>query len=221
MPVYCETALYGAGAFPAEPVNSVTSLVPVIAGLLALLWLWRRRERAGVPWLLAVLALWTGLGSIAWHALRTELALILDTAPGLLYFVIVVLAWPHLLGARFFGPALIALVVALAVLVPGSLVLRLALAIALLVLAASWLLWLTWRRRPAAFAAAAAMVAGGAAALVFRSADASLCQTVPFGSHFLWHVFLGLAAYAGVRMTARLAGAGGSRRPTAQAPRAG
>ena len=33
-----------------------------------------------------------------------------------------------------------------------------------------------------------------------RTLDLSVCEAIPVGTHFFWHIFLGMAAYAGVRM---------------------
>jgi hypothetical protein len=35
-------------------------------------------------------------------------------------------------------------------------------------------------------------------ALVFRTADLLVCPYFPLGTHFLWHIFLSLAAFLGV-----------------------
>lgn len=206
MPYYCETALNAIGSFPAEPVNSLTSLVPAVIGALALWQLWREGWGGRIALLLAGLTLLTGLGSTAWHALRTPLALTLDTAPGVLYFLVVVLAWPAMLGSRKLSAIVPAGLVAVAVLMPRDDRLLFIAAIVLALLAtAVLLLVLTWQRCRPAFPPALAMVGAAAMALGFRSLDLQACDTIPIGTHFLWHIFLGLAAYAGIRMAVALA----------------
>ena len=39
-----------------------------------------------------------------------------------------------------------------------------------------------------------------ALALALRSIALQVCETISFGTHFFWHIFLGTAAYAGFRM---------------------
>ena len=115
MPVYCETWLYPPGAFPAEPINTATSLVPVVLGVLALLFLLRRTDQGRVAYGLAIFLVLTGLGSVAWHALRTDLTLLLDALPGVIYFVVLLFFWAYYLGGRYFGVIPIGLIVAIMV----------------------------------------------------------------------------------------------------------
>jgi len=35
-------------------------------------------------------------------------------------------------------------------------------------------------------------------AFIFRTADLSVCGLIPFGTHFLWHIFLSGAAYLAI-----------------------
>ena len=201
MPVYCETWLYGYGSFPAEPLNAGTSLVPVGLGALSLYFLIRRGEGSPVVYLLAALLISTGLGSTAWHAIRDQVALTADTMPGLFYFAVMLFFWIYHLGGRFWGVLPLA-VIALLIhfLWPVS---REALFIALgvfVVTLALGMLGLTYRRRRAAFKLALATVGFAALALALRSIDLQVCETIPFGTHFFWHIFLGTAAYAGIRM---------------------
>ncbi len=201
MPVYCETWLYGYGSFPAEPLNAATSLVPVVLGALAFYFLIRRGEGGPVVYLLATLLIATGLGSTAWHATREQAALTADTAPGLLYFAVILFFWVYYLGGRFWGFSPLASIALLVhFLWPVS---REALFIVLgafVVALALGLLGLTYRRRRAAFKPALVTVGFAALALALRSIDLQVCETISFGTHFFWHIFLGTAAYAGIRM---------------------
>jgi hypothetical protein len=205
MPVYCETWLYGYGSFPAEPINAATSLVPVALGALALYFLIRRREGGWAAPLLAVLLIFTGMGSTAWHATREQVALTADTMPGLAYFAVLTLLWVYYLGGRWLGVLpLAAIALLIHFLWPVS---REALFIGLgafTVTLAATLIYLTWHRRRAAFRLALATVGFAALALALRSIDKSVCDTIPIGTHFFWHIFLASAAYCGVRMMVRL-----------------
>lgn len=201
LPIYCETFLYPSGAFPAEPINAGTSFVPVILGILALLFLLRRKDAGRVAYSLAALLILTGMGSVAWHSLRTDLTLMVDALPGVVYFAVLLFFWVYYLGGRYFGVVPIAAIVALMVFLrPAAreesqivmLVVVVALAVGLLVA--------TWLRRRHAFKFAFAMVGFVAVAMTLRSIDLGVCETIPFGTHFFWHIFLASAAYTGVRM---------------------
>lgn len=210
LPFYCETMLNSLGTFPAEPVNTITSFVPVVFGVLALLYVVRQKRENRVAFALAVLTILTGIGSIAWHASRTEITLILDALPGLIYFAVVLFFWAYYLGGRYLGLALVAGFVALMVLMPpmarseNQLIM-----VAVLAIAAGGLLFATWSKRRGAFPFATMMVGCAVVALTLRTLDLSTCNAIPVGTHFFWHIFLGIAAYAGVRMMSSLKHASG------------
>jgi hypothetical protein len=214
MPIYCETSLNTLGTFPAEPINSWTSLAPVILGALALIYLLRRRPDSRVAYILAILAILTGLGSISWHALRTDWALIVDAVPGVIYFMIIVFFWFYYLGARYWGLAVLAGFIAATVLIPSELgVLKPLIGVLVLLAIAIGLVIATWYRRRHAFKFALPMIGAGIIAITLRALDLSVCETIPFGTHFFWHIFLGIAAYAGVRMIVLLKVDPGSTQP--------
>lgn len=205
MPVYCETWLYPPGAFPAEPINTATSLVPVVLGVLALLFLLRRTDQGRVAYGLAIFLVLTGLGSVAWHALRTDLTLLLDALPGVIYFVVLLFFWAYYLGGRYFGVIPIGLIVAIMVVLrPASHEEARIVVIGVVAALAAGLLMATWLRKRHAFKLALAMVGCALVAATLRTLDLSVCDTIPFGTHFFWHIFLATAAYAGVRMMVAL-----------------
>ncbi len=203
--MYCETWLYQPGAFPAEPINAVTSFVPVVLGVLALLFLLRRTDQGYVAYGLAILFLLTGLGSVAWHSFRTDLTLTIDALPGVVYFVVLLLFWVYYLGGRFFGVIPIGLIVAIIVFFrPESQGEARIAVISVVVALAAGLLAVTWLRKRHAFKFALAMVGCALVAATLRTLDLSVCETIPFGTHLFWHIFLAIASYAGVRMIVEL-----------------
>lgn len=209
-PLYCETLIDAANRlFPIEPLNTLTSIIPVGAGLLALWWLWRNRYQHVIPYALALLALLTGIGSVLWHGTRTSLALSFDVVPGLLYFLLILVAWPSLLANRFWGYAALTVTIGgtwgltysfppLPVAGPPLWLFGVSTAVAV------FLLSVTYVRARWAFTNSCLMVVAALAAALFRTIDLLVCDVLPFGTHFLWHIFLGVAAYAGVRLTAQL-----------------
>jgi len=199
VPVYCETALNWLGTFPAEPINTITSFVPVATGLLALLYLLRRRERNAVAYTLAGLTIMTGLGSVAWHATRTSLALTVDALPGVAYFIVIAFFWLYAIGNRWIAVAFSAVFAVMVFLVPRVEGVFTVFLISVVVTAIG-LVVATWYRNRPAFGFAALAVGAGLIAVTMRTLDSRVCDLIPFGTHFLWHVFLGIAAYAGVRL---------------------
>lgn len=199
MPVYCETALNWLGSFPAEPVNTITSFVPVVTGLLALFYLLRHRHRNAVAYTLAGLTIMTGLGSVAWHATRTSLALTVDALPGVAYFIVIAFFWLSYVGNRWIAIAASAVFAVMIFLVP-RIEAFFAIFLVTVVVVAVGLVVATWYRNRPAFGFAALAVGAGVFAAAMRTLDSRVCDLIPFGTHFLWHVFLGIAAYAGVRL---------------------
>lgn len=205
LPIYCETALNTLGTFPAEPVNTITSFAPVIFGIFALWFLARNKHTDKVAYTLAVLTVLTGLGSVAWHAMRTELTLFIDWFPGAIYFLTVVFFWTYYAAGRNLSLILLLSFSVLAFLVPFPVIQEYRLIIiAVMVLIAAGLVAATWYRRQDAIKPALWMVGAAFVAVTLRTLDLSVCDAIPIGTHFFWHIFLGLAAYAGVRMVLRL-----------------
>lgn len=201
LPIYCETALNALGSFPFEPVNAATSFFPVLMGVLALYYLRRNRTGGAAAYSLAVLTILTGLGSVAWHAMRTELTLLIDALPGVAYFVVVTVVWLYHIGARYYAVLFVMGFVALMLLVsPADREAQRGIIIGVLGLVAAAMVVATWYRKRPAFKFAFLMVGSAAAAATFRMLDLHSCDMIAVGTHFFWHILLGVAAYAGVRM---------------------
>jgi len=206
LPYYCETALNKLGTFPAEPVNTWTSLVPVMFGVLALIFLIRNQHTNKIAYTLATLTVVTGLGSVAWHSMRTPLTLFVDWLPGAIYLLILVFFWSYYAGGRYLGVLLLIAFAGLVFLVPFPIIRQYQLFIITgMLTVAVGLLFGTWFRKRPAFKFAALMMGSAVIAVTFRTLDLSICKSFPVGTHFFWHIFLGLAAYLGVRMIVVLA----------------
>lgn len=211
MPVYCETAHPWMGI--AEPVNFFTNALILLAALCATLRILRDKpDHAAGLWLLVVLLYATGVGSALWHGLRTHWALRLDSLSGLFFLLALVGLWAGQLWGRLAGwLSVIGFVALAAALLWLSLRLMGGVATALrpvmfvpffagVVAVGAVLIRASFRRagRGAAWLGTLTVLCGVAAATA-RSLDIEVCPVLPIGSHFLWHGFLALAAYLGIR----------------------
>ncbi|MGR3493878.1 ceramidase domain-containing protein [Citreimonas sp.] len=182
---YCERL---GPAFWAEPVNAATNA----AFLIAALWVWRGAR--GIERVLAVVLFAIGVGSFLFHTLAQAWAGLADVLPILLFILLYVYAanrhfwgwpaWASALGAAAFVPYAVVLGRVFA-LVPGLGGSAAYAPVPLLIYAYA----LALRRRAPATARGLAVGATIlVASLTARTLDAPLCEAIPLGTHFLWHV---------------------------------
>lgn len=189
---YCERT---SAAYWAEPVNAVTNA----AFLLAAVVMWRRTEGLPLARAMCVVLGAIGVGSYLFHTHANGLTAALDVGPILVFILLYVFAATRdllALGPLWAAGAVAAFFPYAALTVPafgwampflGSSagyapipVLIFAYALAL-------------RRRAPATARGMAVGAGVlVVSLTFRTLDYPLCDVVPFGTHFLWHILNGL-----------------------------
>ncbi len=185
-------------SFWAEPVNALTNVAFIAAAVMALVD-WRRggsSDRAVLALIIVVFAI--GLGSFAFHTLATRGARLLDVIPiGVFIYGYFLLALRRMLGVPWVYSvvlliAFMALSNGLAILVPrevlnGSTGYFPALG-ALLVF--GWLLRDSAQGRAMLIAAAIFIVS-----LALRIVDLDICDAIPLGTHFLWHVLNAVLLY--------------------------
>jgi hypothetical protein len=185
-------------SFWAEPVNALTNVAFIAAAAMALMD-WRRvgnSDRAVLALIIVVFAI--GFGSFAFHTLATRGARLLDVVPiGIFIYGYFLLALRRMLCVPWVYSvvlliAFVALSNALAIMVPrevlnGSTGYFPALG-ALLVI--GWLLRDSPQGR-AMLTAAAIFVAS----LALRIVDLDICDAVPLGTHFLWHLLNAMLLY--------------------------
>ena len=191
-------------SFWAEPLNAWTNFAFLLAALLAFN-LWRRQKAADWPvaaLIVVVVLIW--IGSFLFHTMPAPWSRQADVIPIRLFaFGYFALAVCRFVGLGLLGTALAtALFLAAFYVVTGPAEFLLPSAIrgatagyatylvALLAIAA--LLVRKDRQIALRLAVAAAVFV---AALVFRSIDRAVCQSVPYGTHFLWHVLNAAVLY--------------------------
>ena len=185
-------------SFWAEPVNALTNVAFIAAAVMALID-WRRggsSDRAVFALILVVFAI--GLGSFAFHTLATRGARLLDVIPiGVFIYGYFLLALRRMLGLPLVYcivllGAFMALSNGLAIAVPrevlnGSTGYFPALAALLII---GWLLRDSPQGR--AMLTAGAIFVGS---LALRIVDLDICDALPLGTHFLWHVLNAMLLY--------------------------
>ena len=199
MDAYCERV--GMGLF-AEPLNAVSNISFLLAAWAA--WVLAKRVgalSAGVRVLIAIGAS-VGVGSILWHTYPTMSTLILDIVPILIFIVwfiwlytrnvagmrplFTVASVAAFLSATFLAFPFAGVLHGAPVYTPGLVV--------TLVLGA----FHARERRVARFTL---LAAAGVylVALFFRTIDNEVCPVLPIGTHYLWHLLIGLVTYLAMR----------------------
>ena len=199
MDAYCERV--GMGLL-AEPLNAVSNVSFLLAAWAA--WVVAKRTgalSAGVRALIAIGAS-VGIGSILWHTYPTMPTLILDSVPILIFIMWYIWLYVrNVIGMRppFAVASAAAFLLATLLAFPFAGVLHGAFVytpglVVTLVLG----LFHARERRVARFTL---LAAAGVylAALFFRTIDNEVCPVLPIGTHFLWHILIGLVTYQAMR----------------------
>ena len=196
---YCERT---SEAWSAEPINAVSNAAFLIAGFAAW-WLAKQRKALVEDTLLAVLLVIIpaiGIGSFIFHVIATRWTEWIDVIPILVFMLLYLwLAMSRFIGflAPFRVAALLAFFAATFAIeawVPASVLwggaMYLPAIVALVVIGLMANRWTAGTRALFLLAIATFMVS-----FAMRTADASLCPALPFGTHFLWHIFNAATVY--------------------------
>ncbi len=196
---YCER--HGSGPFE-EPFNTISNLVFIWAAVEAWNLAGRHRVRTSEIHLLTFLAATVGIGSAIWHVFATPWASLMDLIPILLFQLCFL--WLYLRRCAGMKPmvatgwVLCYLMISLLMLkappyLNGSILYGPTMAV-LIGLAAYHYISRQPDRRLLGFVAILFTVA-----ITFRSLDSVACAWIPFGTHFLWHLFNGVVFYCAIR----------------------
>lgn len=204
---YCERL---SGDFWGEPINAVTNGAFLIAAALALS-SWRRGDKAVAALIALVFAI--GIGSFLFHTMPQRWTLLADVVPIQLfafgYFALALrrfLAWSPiavLLGTLAFLGFAFGLQAGLAPLLPAGM--RGSAGYAAFLLALIGMALACARRHPAVAGLLALAAAAFALSLTLRSLDPVLCDAVPFGLHWGWHLLNALVLWLLLRAANRAA----------------
>ena len=184
---YCERTDF---TFWAEPLNAVTNLGYLLVALIY----WQRMQGSAMGRVLSFILALIAIGSFLFHTTATAWAGAADSAPiGVFILVYLfalnrdVLGWPlwaALLGTVLYLPYA-ALVVPILDSVPFLTISDFYWTVPLALIA--YALGLR-RRAPGVARGLAAGAALLAVSISVRSLDLALCETLPVGTHFLWHL---------------------------------
>ena len=199
MDAYCERV--GMGVL-AEPLNAVSNVSFLMAALAA--WILAQRTgtlSAGVR-VLIVLGASVGIGSILWHTYPNMLTLILDIVPILIFICwFIWLYTRNVLGMRslFAVASVAAFLLATFLAFPFSGVLHGVIVYSPGLIVTLVLGVLHAREQRSARFTLLAAAGVYLAALFFRTIDNEVCPVLPIGTHFLWHLLIGLVTYLAIR----------------------
>jgi hypothetical protein len=199
-PIYCEDAI-ALSSFPIEPVNTVSNAAIVIFGLASLYVTTKRAPKSYDLYALGLLLTATGIGSGLWHGLREPWALAFDVTPGLFFLFAFAFCWARRLWTIIGG---LALLVAFYFAFQfsreyfGAFQQRwVAIAPAVVLTGIALVIQTAFRSKTAALLGLGAILSS-LTALGWRTFDMTACDYLPFGTHFLWHIFNSAGAFMGV-----------------------
>ncbi|MDE0590241.1 ceramidase domain-containing protein [Halocynthiibacter sp. C4] len=184
---YCERL---GPEFWAEPINAVTNLAFVLMGLLA----WRA-STLPLSRLLSAELIIIGVGSFLFHTFATAWASMADVIPILIFILTYVylanaeyLGWPKwmaLLGVVGFFPYAIGVSWLLGQIAPGLGANAIYGSVAILIALYGLILWQKQHQTAQGLLIGAGLLT---VSITLRALDEPLCGSIPFGTHFLWHI---------------------------------
>lgn len=203
--IYCERLEPGLWA---EPLNAVSNLAFIIAGLLLVVVLRRqeasvRRDPAVI--LLTVLVIAIGIGSTLFHTFAVVWAALADVIPIALFILLYMyLALKRLAGFPLWV-CLLALVAVLGLVTGmplffGFSISTYGVALSAMVVVGGFLHFVRNH-----LAGMPILVTAGifAASLTLRTIDLPLCDVLPIGTHYFWHILNAVVLYRLVRIAMR------------------
>lgn len=195
--IACESALANGASLDA--VGAFTSLIPAFFGLGVLTYLVFYRYKDFVPYVMAVLLLMTGIGSVLWQIVGVNISLVLELLPGMFFFTALLFVWPATIkNNRWFGYGALAVLFGLQFLI--SLILgqySIGSGFTSFFLVATIigfsLVYLTRTVNSRAGVISGIMLLSAMLAAFTRMYDNAACSLSPDTNFFAWHILLGFA----------------------------
>lgn len=180
-------------SFWAEPLNAISNGGFLFAAFIA--WNMAKNHSDWGPKLLAILLAAIGIGSFTFHTFATNWASLADVGP----ITAFILVYVYLTITRYFNQPFWAGLIAVAAFFPFSIYLGKAVAslfgslngsidyVPVVILIFTFAAF-TWKTKPET--GRNLLIGAGilTVSLVFRTIDASICTSVPSGTHFIWHL---------------------------------
>ena len=194
--IYCERL---DASFWSEPLNAISNAAFIIAALYCSAKARDEGRTDALTVLLVIILFAIGVGSFLFHTVATRWSGLADTLPIVLFILVYLFAATRRYLQASWFPALLAPIgfIGFAILFVKAWGAYLPSMngsegyFPVLVILISYGLLLASKGHPAALGliAAAALLS---LSLTFRSIDQATCGVLPFGTHFLWHIFNGL-----------------------------
>lgn len=198
----CQSALTAGASL--DVVSAFTSLIPAFFGLGVLLYLVVNRYKDFVPYVLAIILLMAGIGSVMWKIVGINIGFVLELLPGMFFFTALLFAWPATIkNNRWFGYGTLAISFGLQFLVSTLLsVYPVVSGFTAFFLVATiigfMLVYLTRTVNARAGVISGVMLLSAMLAAFTRMYDGAACALRPDTNFFAWHILLGFAGFMAV-----------------------
>jgi hypothetical protein len=200
--IACESALANGASL--DVVSAFTSLIPAFFGLGVLMYLVFFRYKDFVPYVMAVLLLMAGIGSVIWKLVGVNISFVLELLPGMFFFTALLFVWPATIkNNRWFGYGALAISFGLQFLISTLLsVYSIGSGFTAFFLVATiigfMLVYLTRTVNPRAGVISGVMLLSAMLAAFTRMYDTAACALRPDTNFFAWHILLGFAGFMAV-----------------------
>jgi hypothetical protein len=201
---YCEQPIIG-NYF--QPLNTLSNIFFIVAAILLYYYFRTRKIKDAKSIIFLFLIVLIGLGSFLWHLNKNKVTFFCDVIPislffvAYIYFLITVISKNKIKSAFITGIYLIFIMI-------GSIFFRSIIENNLingayeyiLTLFFFTLIWIyTYTKNRQIFRKLVLVFVLFLLALVFRQADLLVCNYIPIGTHFIWHLFTASTSYFAVR----------------------
>jgi len=205
--IYCERGI--SSQLLAEPINAITNLAFPFLGFMAFLKLKRKGVKDKYILALPVLLSIVGVGSFIYHTTRSPFTLLFDAIPIYIFVLFsLFLVLKKLLKGQTKALATILMLVAvelvLSLVVPRDF-LNGSIGHVVTIIFISLIGFFIYKKfGTKIIQPLVSVLTLYGLAIFFRSSDPFFCSYIPFGTHFLWHIFAAGAGYFAIDLVSLL-----------------